>query len=122
MDAVDPSRAPSDCRPLHPGAFRADRASWSCALSSDFRDLLRKRGGCFTGRRRSGRYVALERELRSRRFLERRTAQRIILAQRMAFPIDRHLDAPQIGMPFESDSKKIVYFAFRPIRARPNVR
>ena len=48
------------------------------------------------------------------------TLHGIVLAERMAFPIVRHHDAPQIRMSIEADSEQIEDFAFEVIRPRPN--
>ena len=72
--------------------------------------------------RRAGVHVALERERRTRRALARGAAQRIIFAQRIAFPIVGHLNAPHIGVPVERDAKKIVNFALGPIGGPPQIR
>src|SRR5580658_8812596 len=44
----------------------------------------------------------------------------IVLAQRMAFPVVRHQDAPQIWMAFELNPEKIEILALVPVRARPH--
>ena len=62
----------------------------------DALDLFLQRFERAARRRRAGLHVALERERGTRRTFARGTAQRIIFAQRMAFPVVRHLNAAQI--------------------------
>src|SRR5258708_18450422 len=50
------------------------------------------------------------------------TLHRIILAQRVTFPIFGHEEAPQIRMPRESHSKEVENFALKVIRPRPDRR
>ena len=45
---------------------------------------------------------------------------RIILAQRIAFPVFRHEQPPQIGMPAEADAEKIKNFALEVICPGPD--
>ncbi len=46
----------------------------------------------------------------------------IILAQRMTFPVFRHLNAPQIGMSVETDAEQIEDLALEEVGARPDRR
>src|SRR3974390_852520 len=45
---------------------------------------------------------------------------RIVFAQRMAFPVFRHHDAREVGMLIEADSKQVEDFALKEIRSRPD--
>ena len=47
---------------------------------------------------------------------------RIILAQRIAFPIDRHQDAHQVGMIAETDAEHVEDFALIPVGPAPDAR
>src|SRR5713226_6094116 len=44
----------------------------------------------------------------------------IILAQRMAFPVLRHEDAPQVGVAFEPHAEQVKDFALVPVGSRPD--
>src|SRR5580700_11036918 len=45
---------------------------------------------------------------------------RIVLAQRVPFPIVRHQDAPQIRMSLKADAEQVVTLALVPIGRRPH--
>ena len=49
-------------------------------------------------------------------------AQRIILAQRVAFPVGGHQDAAQVGMTLELDAEHVPQFALTPVGATIEVR
>src|ERR1700693_2143117 len=46
----------------------------------------------------------------------------VIRAQRMSLPFVRHQDAPQIGMPFETDPEEVEIFALVPVGRGPDGR
>ena len=41
---------------------------------------------------------------------------RVVLAQRVAFPVVGHQDAPQVGMPLEHDAEQVEHLALVPVR------
>ena len=97
---------------LRCGRASRSRARFTCSCNAS---SVRPDG------RRAGDDVALVGEGRARRTFARRAAHRIILAQRVAFPVVRHLNAPQIGVPVEDDAEQIVDFALGPIRRLPEI-
>ena len=114
--AAAPSRAPSCCRC---GSRRRRRAVERSSRLARPPDFFLQRLERTSRRRRAGDDVALVREARTRRAFARRTAHRIIFAQRMAFPIVRHLDAAQVGVALEDEAEEIEDLTLGPIGRLP---
>ena len=102
-------------------AAAGSAAPWNSLRAARLRDLLLQRGGGTARGRRTGADVRLQRERRARRALARGPAQRVVLAERIAFPVVRHLDAPQIGMAVEADAVEVEDLALGPVGARPQI-